>query len=191
MLKKASSAILVVDMLNDFVLPDYPMTVAGAYATVPAIEKFLDFGRAKGWAIIYVNRLHSPSGMDAEMTRRHYFEEGRPFCVPGTFGAEVVAPIKPKENDIIVIKRRFSAFFATDLDLILRGLGVTTVYITGTQYPNCIRATAVDSMALDYLTVICTDCCSAANGEVAQSNIRDLENMGISCIPSTDIMSMP
>ncbi|MDE5879598.1 MAG: isochorismatase family protein, partial [Desulfovibrio sp.] len=52
----ADTAILVVDMLNDFVLPDAPMRVAGAAATVPAIAAFLAWGRARGWAVIYINR---------------------------------------------------------------------------------------------------------------------------------------
>ncbi|MDE6631718.1 MAG: isochorismatase family protein, partial [Muribaculaceae bacterium] len=71
---------------------------------------------------------------------------------------------------------------------ILRGLGVKNVYLTGTQYPNCVRSTAVDSMGLDYNTIVVTDCCSAASEEVANANIFDLRNMGIPCIDSSEIM---
>lgn len=188
MLQHAENAILVVDMLNDFVLPDAPMRVAGALATVPAIAEFLAWGRAHGWAVIYINRVHRASGIDAEMTRRHFFAEGKPFCVPGTTGAEVVAALRPEASDIIVEKQRFSAFMGTDLDLVLRGLGVANVFVTGTQYPNCVRATAVDSMSLDYLTRVCTDCCSAATPEVAEANVHDLRMMGIECAPSTGFM---
>ena len=188
MLQSAETAILVVDMLNDFVLPGAPMRVAGALATVPAIADFLAYGRAHGWAIIYINRGHRASGIDAEMTRRHFFAEGKPFCVPGTRGAKVVEELRPQPGDIIVAKQRFSAFVGTDLDLVLRGLGVKTIYVTGTQYPNCIRATAVDSMGLDYLTRVCTDCCSAATPEVAEANVYDMRMMGIECAPSTEFM---
>lgn len=186
--KRADSAILVVDMLNDFVLPDAPMRVAGAAATVPAIARFLAHGRRHGRAVIYINRAHRPSGIDAELSRRHFFEEGRPFCVPGTRGAEVVDDLAPEPGDIIVTKQRFSAFLGTDLDIVLRGLGVTTVFVTGTQYPNCVRATAVDAMGLDYRTIACTDCCSAATPEVATSNVYDIRMMGIECAPSTQFM---
>lgn len=186
--QRAENAILVVDMLCDFVLPGAPMRVAGALATVPAIAAFLEYGRKQHWAIVYVNRLHLASGIDAEMTRRHFFAEGRPFCVPGTPGAEVVDALKPLPDDLVVIKRRFSAFMGTSLDLILRGLGVKKVFVTGTQYPNCIRATAVDAMALDYETIVLTDCCSAATPEVAEANVFDLANMGILCAPSTQFM---
>ena len=188
MLLQAHSAILVVDMLNDFVLPGAPMRVEGALATVPAIARFLAYGRENQWAVIYVNREHRASGIDAEMTRRHFFEEGQPFCVPGTPGAQVVDALAPAPEDIIVTKQRFSAFVGTDLDMVLRGLGVSTVFVTGTQYPNCIRATAVDAMGLDYLTIVCTDCCSSATPAVAEANVYDLTMMGITCAPSTRYM---
>ncbi len=188
MLTHAENAILVIDMENDFVMPDSPMCVKGAYATLPSIKKFLDFGRSKDWAIIYIYRIHRPSGIDAELFRRHFFEEGKPICIAGTKGAEIPEEIAPQLGDIKVTKQRFSAFFGTDLDIILRGLGTQNIYLTGTQYPNCVRSTAVDGMSLDYNITVVTDCCSAASEEVAKANIYDMENMGIPCIPSTDIM---
>lgn len=190
MLTHAENAILVIDMENDFVLPGASMQVAGAYATLPAIKKFLDFGRANNWAVIYVYRIHRPSGVDAELFRRHFFEEGKPFCIAGTKGAEVPEEIAPQHGDITITKQRFSAFFGTDLDIILRGLGTKNLYLTGTQYPNCVRSTAVDSLGLDYNTTVVTDCCSAASEEVANANIFDMRNMGIPCIPSSEIMKL-
>lgn len=188
MLAHAENAILVVDMQNDWVLPSSPLHVAGAYATLPAIRKFLDYGRANDWAIIYLYRIHRPSGVDAELFRRHFFEEGHPICIEGTSGAAIPDEIAPAEGDIKITKQRFSGFFGTDLDIVLRGLGAKNVYITGTQYPNCIRSTAVDAMGFDYNTTVVTDCCSAATPEVAAANIYDIRNMGIPCVPSSEIM---
>lgn len=184
-----SNAVLVIDMQNDFVLPNAPLQVAGAYATLPALSRFLDYARAHNWAVIYINRIHHPSGVDAEPFRRHLFTEGHPICVAGSHGAQVVDQIAPHPDDIIVKKTRFSAFFNTDLHIILNTLGTRNIYITGTQYPNCVRATAVDSISHNYNTVVVTDCCSAATDQVAAANIHDLCNMGISCVPSTEIMN--
>lgn len=188
MLTNAENAILVVDMENAWVSPKSPQCIKGALATLPAIKNFLEYGRNNDWAVIYLYRIHLPSGIDAENYRRHFFEEGKPFCIAETWGAEIPDEIAPQPGDIKVTKQRFSAFFATELDLILRGLGVKNVYITGTQYPNCIRSTAVDSMSLDYNTIVVTDCCSAESSGVAQANIYDMKNMGISCVSSEEIM---
>jgi len=188
-IKHAENVVLVVDMQNDFVLPGAPMCVMGAYDTVPAIERFLDYARTNKWMIIYAYRIHRPSGIDAELFRRHFFDEGHPFCIAGTKGAEVVDAIAPRPGDIIITKQRFSAFFGTDLGIVLHGLGAKNVYIVGTQYPNCIRSTAVDAMCFGYNTTVVTDCCSAATEEVAQANIYDIKNMGIPCVPSADIMT--
>ena len=188
MLTAATNALLIVDMQKTFVDPDSPLHIAGAYATLPAIAHMLEFARANGWAVVYALRLHRPSGIDAELFRRHFFAEGTPLCVPGTPGAEVADAIKPQPGDITISKHRFSAFFASDLDLVLRGLGVKNLYIAGTQYPNCIRSTAVDAMSYNYLTTVLTDCCSAASPEVAAANVSDMANMGIRCVDSQTVI---
>lgn len=116
------NAILIIDMQNDFVLPGAPLEVAGAMATIPAIAAFVKHGRERGCHIIHVMRRHAASGADAEMSRRHLFASGKPYCVPGTAGAEPVRGLEPLEGDHVVYKTRFSAFFGTNLDTLLRSL---------------------------------------------------------------------
>jgi nicotinamidase-related amidase len=176
-----NTAVLVIDMQNDFVLPGAPLCVSGAKATVPAIAQLLDHARANGWTVIHIIRQHNASGCDAEPFRRQLFENGSGFCVKGTRGAQIVDELQPKSGDYQVVKTRFSGFFKTELHELLQRLGIKRLVLVGTQYPNCIRATAVDAISLDYETVICTDACSAASPEVAAANIYDLEQMGIDC----------
>ena len=181
-------AILVIDMQNDFVLPGAVLCVAGAQATIPTIQDLLSHGRAKGWHVIHVIREHRASGCDVDMPRVPLFADGKQgYCVPGTKGWEIVEGLEPQRGDIIVSKRRNSGFFQTELDLVLRRLGVKTVVIAGTQYPNCVRGTAVDAMSYDYNTIVCTDACSAKTPEVAEANIFDMKNMGITCIPLAEL----
>ncbi|MDE6278973.1 MAG: cysteine hydrolase [Paramuribaculum sp.] len=188
MLTHADNAILVIDMQKEWLAPDATFRNDNAVATIPAIKKFLDWGRANDWAIIYVYRVQRISGIDADMFRRHFFEDGKPYCLPGSVGAEMPDEIAPQSGDIQIHKQRFDCFMGTDLEIVLRGLGVKNIYITGTQYPNCIRTTAVASMERNYPTTVLTDCCSALTEEVANANIYDLKNMGISCITSIDVM---
>lgn len=182
------NVILVIDMQRDFVLPDSPAYVAGAASTVPAIARFLEYGRSRGWDIVHVVRRHRPGGPDAEIFRRHLFSDGGQFCAEGSAGAEIVDGLRPCPGDYIVAKTRFDAFYATDLEVLLRGLGTTAVYIAGTQYPNCVRSTAVGALERDWPVTVVTDCCSAATEAVAMANIADMRAMGIACLSSEEIM---
>lgn len=184
-------AVLVIDMQNDFILPGAVLNVAGAQATIPTIQELIKFGRSKGWHIIYIIREHDASGADADLPRRHLFADGKPgYCVPGTKGIEIVDGLKPQSGDIIIKKKRNSGFFKTNLNTTLRNLGVKTVIISGTQYPNCVRGTAVDAMSYDYNTVVCTDACSAQTSQIAEANILDMKNMGITCIPLDEVKTI-
>jgi nicotinamidase-related amidase len=184
-----NTAVLVIDMQNDFVLPGSPLCVSGAKATLPTIAQLHDHARRNGWTVVHVIRQHDASGCDAEPFRRHLFENGSGFCVKGTRGAQIVDELQPKNGDYQVVKTRFSGFFKTELHQLLQRLGIKRLILAGTQYPNCIRATAVDAISLDYETVVCTDACSAASPEVATANIYDLERMGIDCISLKEILT--
>lgn len=186
--EKAAKAIIVIDMQNDFVEPEGVLTVDGAKATIPAIQDLIKYGRDNKWKIVYIIREHRTSGLDVDAPRVPLFTDGKPgYCVPGTWGGEIVEGLTPEKDDLIVAKFRNSAFFNTQLDLILRRLGVKTVILAGTQYPNCVRGTANDAMSYDYETVICTDACSAKTPEVAEANIFDMRNMGIKCITLDEV----
>lgn len=186
--EKADKAIIIIDMQNDFVEPDGVLCVAGAKPTIPAIQDLVKYGRDNGWKIIYIVREHRPSGLDVDEPRVPLFTDGKPgYCVPGTWGAEIVKGLEPEKDDLVVAKFRNSAFFNTQLDLILRRLGVNTVILAGTQYPNCVRGTANDARSYNYETVVCTDACSAKTPEVAQANIYDMRNMGIKCISLDEV----
>ena len=175
-------ALLIVDMQNDFVLPKSPAEIPGAFATLPRAQDVLACFRAADRPIFHIVREYRADGSDIEISRRDAFLVGPQYAVPGTKGAEIVDALRPLPGEYRIVKPRFSAFFGTELDLILRRLEVTDVAICGTQYPNCIRATAFDSLSHGYLTTVITDATSAASLEVARSNIRDLENVGIKCL---------
>lgn len=186
--EKADKAIIVIDMQNDFVEPEGVLTVDGAKATIPAIQDLIKYGRENKWKIIYIVRDHRASGLDVDAPRIPLFTDGKPgYCVPGTWGNAIVDGLTPEKDDLVVSKFRNSAFFNTQLDLILRRLGVKTVILAGTQYPNCVRGTANDAMSYDYETVVCTDACSAKTPEVAEANIFDMRNMGIKCISLDEV----
>ena len=177
------SALIIVDMQNDFVLPKGPAEIPNSFSTVPRIKEVLSWFRSARRPVFHVIREYRADGSDIEISRRAAFLAGPQYVVPGTPGAEIVEALRPVSGEYRIVKPRFSAFFGTELELILRRLEVTDVAICGTQYPNCIRATAFDALSHGYLTTVITDATSAASAEVATANIRDLENIGIKCVP--------
>ena len=180
-------ALLIIDMQNDFVLPDAPLCVRGAAPTVPVIRHLLLDAREAGIPVCHVIRCHNRDGSDVEKMRQPLFSDGPGICVPGSEGARIVTPLLPLSGEYIICKRRFSAFFQTELDLLLRRLHVDSLLITGSQYPNCVRSTAVDGMSLDYDVTVVTDACSAQTPEVAAANIYDMQHMGIACLPLREL----
>ncbi len=175
-------ALAIIDMQNDFVLPGSPCHVPGAMDTVPVIRKLADFFRGNEWPVIYVTREHRADASDVEHTRVQLFREGGGICVTGSQGAQIVDGLEVKPEDYLLVKKRFSAFLFTELDILLRRLGIETLAIAGTQYPNCIRSTAVDALSRDYRVVVVTDACSASSRRVEENNIEDMLEMGIKCL---------
>jgi nicotinamidase-related amidase len=175
-------ALIIVDMQNDFVLPRAPACIAGAYATLPKIREALTFWRQASWPVIYLYREYRRDGSDIEVTRLESFLRGKTICLPGSEGAKIVESIAPQRSDYLVMKNRFSGFMDTELDFILRRRKVESIVVCGTQYPCCVRATLVDGLCYGYDVTCLTDATSAASEDVAQANIRDLQNMGIHCL---------
>lgn len=174
-------ALIVIDMQNGFLNPESPLCIRGARATVPACAGVIAACRGAGIPVIFVNRAYRADGSDVEHTRRKVWAEGGKPLTPGSTGPLSVA--NPAEfgrcgTDYEIIKPRYSAFFQTPLDLLLRRLGVDTVLLTGTTTPNCIRTTCYDAISLDYQVVILEDCCSSNTPEIQRSNMADMANVG-------------
>lgn len=183
--QKTAQALLIIDMQNDFVHPGTPVHVAGAAATVPVIRKLRESCRKHEIPVFHVIRSYSADGLTVERARLADFRR-TPFVVPGTLGAEIIKELTPEAGEKTVIKPRYSAFFRTNLDLMLKRLGVERVLVSGTQYPNCIRATVNDALSLDYAVSVITDACSAKTEAVAAANILDMRNLGAECITFTE-----
>ena len=174
--------LVIVDMQNDFVLPGSPLCIAGAYETIPRIQEALEAFRKAQWPVFHIVREHRPDGSDVEITRVQGFLKGAKYAIQGTKGCEIVEPLQPREGEFRIAKQRFSAFMHTELDFILRRLGIIHIVVCGTQYPVCIRTTVFDAIAYGYQVTVLTDATSAKTPEVAEANIEDMRNIGVRCI---------
>ena len=175
-------ALVVIDMQNDFVLPGSPACVAGAYDTVPIIKRLLDFFRVNKLPVFHVVREYRADGSDIEMNRLEGFLRKGRYLVPGTKGSEIVDPLRPLEGEYRIVKNRYSCFMNTELDFMLRRIGVTHLVVCGTQYPNCIRSTIFDAVCHGYHVINIIDATSAQTPDIAKANIVDIRNIGVDCI---------
>lgn len=183
------TALLLVDMQNDFVLPSAPQCVSGAMAIVPSLKKILDHFRSGSLPVFHVVREYRADGSDIEATRREEFLTKQRYCVPDTKGCDVIDELRPIKGEYRIVKNRFSGFMNTELDLILRQLKVCNIVVCGIQYPNCIRATIFDGISLGYSVTLVTDATGAKTEEVAKANIYDISNIGITCMTTDQFLS--
>lgn len=180
------AALLIIDMQNGFVLEEKPLRVAGARAVVPKIETVLALFRKRSLPVFHVLRVHCPDGSDVEITRQEFFRK-QPFAVAGTPGAAAIDELLPRVGEYILCKIRMSAFIGTELDLMLRTLGVTVLFVCGIQTPNCIRTTVFDGIAHNYPVVLVDDATGAASEEVHRANVRDMQNIGVRIVKTGDV----
>lgn len=184
-----TTALLIIDMQKAFVEPGQPLCVAGAASTVSALVRAVSYVRSKGGKIIWVRREYEPDGSDMETFRRNQMREAGTLGVmaKSSYGVQPVCGLEGKPEDFVVVKKRFSGFFQTKLKQYLDENHIHTVLVTGTQTPNCVRATAFDAVSYDYRTIVIADCTSSVNDRVQQSNLEDMRNAGIEIILSENL----
>jgi biuret amidohydrolase len=154
----AKTVMIVVDMQNDFVAKGAKLRSDAAAAMVPKLTSTLNFCREKGIRVIYTAHVHRRDGSDMGLYDDLYSPiADRSTLVDGTKGVEIFPGLAPAPGEHIIKKHRYSAFFGTDLDIILREWGVTTVIISGTTTENCCHATARDAMFNNYKVVFLSD----------------------------------
>ncbi|KFK38971.1 hypothetical protein AALP_AA3G183400 [Arabis alpina] len=177
-----NTALLVIDMQNDFIDEGSVMQVKGGKSIIPNVVRVVELARQRGILVIWVVREHDPQGRDVELFRRHLYKSEKVGpTVKGTVGAELVDGLMTKEEeDYKIVKTRFSAFFGTNLHSFLQTSGVNNLVIAGVQTPNCIRQTVFDAVELDYPSVtVITDATAAATPEIHTANILDMKNIGV------------
>jgi ureidoacrylate peracid hydrolase len=162
-----TTAVLVIDMLNDFVDPAGKMPLRGGGSVIEPIKSVVAKLRAAGGTVVWVCDRHRPDDREFDKRDQH--------CLEGTWGAELVPALVPEKGDRELVKRRYSAFFGTDLDLMLRGLGVTTIIATGVVTNICVRSTVHDAFFLGYQVLVPEDCVKATGPREQRSSLFDID----------------
>ncbi|PTD93585.1 nicotinamidase [archaeon SCG-AAA382B04] len=162
-------AVLVIDMLNDFVKKDAPLEVPTAREITENIKTLIEQHRKKDNKIIYVADRHRKNDKE--------FSQYPPHAIKGTEGARIIDELSPKEEDIIIEKRRFSAFYGTDLDLTLRENNISELIITGILTNICVLYTTADARMRDYEVKVPRDCVTTNNKKINEFALNQMENV--------------
>ena len=152
-----NKTLLVIDMLKDFVEEKSPLEVPFAREIIPNVKDKISLARAKDIPVIYVCDSHRKDDRE--------FIDWPPHALEGTPGAKVIDEIAPQEGDFIVRKRRYSAFFGTDLEILLEELKVKTIFITGVFTNICVFFTAVEATVREYEVIVYSDSVASISKE--------------------------
>lgn len=145
MLPAAQTAVIVVDMQNDFVKEGGKLVVPDAAATVPAIQRLLEKARTAGVAVFFTQDTHFDGDPEWAIWGEH--------CRAGTWGHAIIDELRPREGERVIQKERYDGFYGTPLDHDLRVRGIRHLVIVGTVANICVLHTA-GSAALRYYNVV-------------------------------------
>jgi ureidoacrylate peracid hydrolase len=188
----ALTAVIVVDMQNDFcsmggLFDRAGINISGVQKAVEPTRKVLCAAREAGIKIVYLKMGFRPDLSDIGDTdspnrvRHLHFGVGQTciapdgrqgrFLIRDTWNTDVIGELQPRHDDIVLYKHRFSGFFQTELDDVLRRLGSKTLIFTGCTTSVCVDSTIRDAMFRDYRCVLLADCTGEPiGGELARSN---------------------
>jgi len=152
------TAMIVVDMQNDFVQEGAPIEIPRARAMVPRLHRLLDVCRAHQIPVIYIHHVIRGGDIDAgRLADHHEAIRNNKAIIAGTSNVEIYEGLKPHPGDLVVAKPRYSAFYGTDLEAILRSKGIDTLIISGTVTNVCCESTTRDAFSRDYKVIFLSD----------------------------------
>ena len=161
-----TTALIVVDMQNDFVKPGGALVVETAAATIPAIRRLLALVRAKGMKVFFTQDTHEEGDIE--------FPIWGPHVLRGTWGWQIVDELAPRPGERVIEKLRYDGFFGTPLDHELRLAGIQSVIVCGTVANICVLHTAGSAALRGYRVVLLIDAISAITPFDQQAAIRQV-----------------
>ncbi len=162
-------ALIINDMENDFVHEKGALRADKAIMCVEPIKKLKTLMKKEGAPVIYVCDTHFKNDKE--------FEKWGSHTVDGTWGAEIIDDLKPDEDDYVIKKWRYSAFYATPLDMLLRHLNVDTIVLTGVLTDVCIQHTTADAYFRGYKTVVPRSCTTTVTEERKETALTFIKQM--------------
>jgi biuret amidohydrolase len=169
-LTPSTSALLVVDMQRFFLDPSSPTFTCGGLPILPNIRRLIDAFRLAGRPVIFTKHVHHPDHLDSGIMG--WWWEG--MCLEGSPESEIHADIAPLVGEKVISKHRYSAFYNTDLETVLRVLKIEDVVIAGVMTNMCCESTARDAYYRDYRVFLPADGSGSINEEMHIASLLNI-----------------
>jgi len=164
-----SNVVLVVDMVVGFLEPGRNLYSGdGARAIIPNVRRLIEREQAQGASVIFICDTHDPDDLEFRIFPVH--------CVKGTDECGLVPELRGYEGDILP-KRRYSAFFETDLEQRLEELKPDKIIVCGVCTDICVMHTTADARNRDYLVEVPTDCVASFNSNAHEYALQHMETI--------------
>jgi ureidoacrylate peracid hydrolase len=174
-LRKSRACLMVVDMQNEFLAEDGAAFFHYASEIIPNLKRLLAACRRASIPVIYTAHVHEDPAVDGGMTAEWWpdIKQGKSL-IKGSKGVEIHPALKPRKHDKVISKHRYSAFYNTDLETVLRGMKVTDLIITGVLTNCCCESTARDAFFRDFSVFFLADATAASEPEFHLASLRNL-----------------
>jgi len=198
------SALITIDVLRD-TLDGQPLEIPGTSAALPKMKQLLDFYRKINKPIVHFVRIYKADGSNVDLCRRELVEGGAEILTENSLGAELAQELfgsdavrydtsfllnggvqKISDNEVIIYKPRWGAFYNTPLESHLEDLGVNTLVFSGCNFPNCPRTSIYEASERDYKIALAED---AISGLYEQGK-TELVNIGVLVESANNIISL-
>ena len=169
-LNAGTSALLVIDMQEFFLDPGSPTFTCGGPAILSTVKEMIDAFRASRRPVIFTKHVHHPGNLDSGIMG--WWWKG--MCVEGSPESEIHRDIAPLAGEKVVSKHRYSAFYGTDLEIVLRCLGIEDLVVSGIMTNLCCESTARDAYFRDFRVFRPADGTASINEEMHLASLLNL-----------------
>jgi len=189
-----AAALLVVDVQKEVLDPkgtlrgDLPKV---AETLIVAVRTLVDWAHRREMPVIWIRMAFRPGYIDAPLSVRETAAEMAGRLIDGSWGADILDGVGRRDDDIVITKKRPSAFFGTDLDFVLRGLGIKHLVVAGTSTNWAVESTVRDADSLDYRVVIARDATGARMGEMHEFSLHSMGTRFAKVKTVAEIMTEP
>jgi len=169
-INRGKSVLMVIDMQNHFLDENSPAFTCGGPAIIPNVKKLITAFRKAGRPVVFTRHVHSPEKIDCGIMG--WWWSG--MCIEGSPESEIDRELHPLKNEKVIFKHRYSAFYNTDLETVLRCMKVEDIVITGVMTNMCCESTVRDAYFRDYRVFFPADGNGAMNEEMHLASLMTL-----------------